>query len=34
LHQVEKLPPAARRQVIQLIDAFVEREALKQQTSL
>ena len=33
LHQVEKLPPAARRQVIQLIDAFVEREALKQQTS-
>lgn len=33
LSQVEKLPPAAKRQVIQLIDAFIERETLKQQIS-
>ncbi|MDZ7792008.1 MAG: helix-turn-helix transcriptional regulator [Xanthomonadales bacterium] len=33
LSQVEKLPPAAKRQVIQLIDAFIERETLKQQVS-
>ena len=33
LHQVDKLPPAAKRQVIQLIDAFIERESLKQQAS-
>ena len=33
LHQVDKLPAASKRQVIQLIDAFIEREALKQQVS-
>jgi hypothetical protein len=27
--QIEKLEPAAKRQVLQLIDAFVERCALK-----
>jgi len=31
LLQVDKLPPAAKRQVIQLIDAFLKRETLKQQ---
>lgn len=31
LQQVNKLPPAAKRQVIQLIDAFIERETIKQQ---
>jgi len=31
LSQVEKLPPAAKRQVIQLIDTFIKRETLKQQ---
>lgn len=30
LRQVEALPPAERRQVLQLIDALVERHALKQ----
>lgn len=33
LSQAEKLPPVAKRQVIQLIDAFIERETLKQQIS-
>ena len=31
LHRVEKLPAAERRQVVQLIDALVERNELKRQ---
>jgi hypothetical protein len=30
LQQLEQLPPREKRQVLQLIDAFVEREKLKQ----
>ena len=33
LRQVEKLPPAERRQVVQLIDALVERNTLRQKAS-
>jgi len=33
LSQVEKLPQTAKRQVIQLIDAFIERATRKQQIS-
>jgi len=33
LSQVEKLPPAAKRQVIVLIDAFIARATRKQQIS-
>ena len=29
LQQLEKLPPTEKRQVLQLIDAFIEREELK-----
>jgi hypothetical protein len=29
LQQLEKLPPNEKRQVLQLIDAFIEREELK-----
>jgi transcriptional regulator with XRE-family HTH domain len=29
LHQLEKLPPTEKRQVLQLIDAFIERQELK-----
>lgn len=31
LQRIEKLDPKARRQIIQLLDAFIEREELKQQ---
>jgi transcriptional regulator with XRE-family HTH domain len=30
LQRIEKLDPKARRQIIQLLDAFIEREELKQ----
>lgn len=29
LQQLEKLPPQDKRQVLQLLDAFIEREQLK-----
>jgi hypothetical protein len=33
LQQIEKLPPEERRQVLQVIDAFIERGELKRKTN-
>ena len=30
LQQLEKLPPEERRQILQVLDAFIERNQLKQ----
>jgi len=32
LQQLEKLPPEERRQILQVLDAFIERNQLKQKT--
>jgi len=33
LQQLEKMPPKAKRQVLQVLDTFLERERLKRQVA-